>query len=159
NGGPVSINLIQEGSRISEMLGGLYDMRGIVVRGLRDPLARMVMESNEYGEVIQQSRATAPLNGLNVKGYGMILVDSFVRASCVGSKWRVAVVMHREWDSQDCMLQEFEIDYLYDKADFPGKSPGDIGAGTVARLEGNVVNLAGTRGKWIVDLISCDAKN
>ncbi|EGG11142.1 uncharacterized protein MELLADRAFT_102831 [Melampsora larici-populina 98AG31] len=88
------IVLVEDASGESVLLEGRCKLRGVVVQGGEDLCARMVLDG-----MSSECQAILPgLEGLTVSGRGLVLQGNPVCTDAYGDEWRVAVLMHREWD-------------------------------------------------------------
>ncbi|EGG01574.1 uncharacterized protein MELLADRAFT_92065 [Melampsora larici-populina 98AG31] len=149
--GPVPVLLLQEGNESGQNLEGRLQLEGIVVQGGPNRRARLMIEDDACGSNSLLS-STAPRTGLNVRGEGMVLSDAVVQSGSDGGDWRLAEVMHREWDMQHLIFREFFVNYMYDSSELTGIGEGRGDIGSVLWLEGAVVNVLGQGGRWIVRL-------
>ncbi|EGG10656.1 uncharacterized protein MELLADRAFT_60406 [Melampsora larici-populina 98AG31] len=150
----LAVTLVQESLHYRQDLSGRVNLEGVVVQGGIDRSSRLVLDALDDTACADRRRSFAAETtvGLQVAGSALLVKDSFVRNDSAGSKWRVAVMMHREWDMQYLMYREFEVDYIYDRLAIGAASIGHLRPGEVVSVSGNVVDIGGAHGKWIVAL-------
>ncbi|EGG10675.1 uncharacterized protein MELLADRAFT_103262 [Melampsora larici-populina 98AG31] len=136
--GPVNVTLVQEVTAGAEYPTGQLHLHGVVVRGQSQPSMRLVIEHEEAVGAYWADTSMGPSPGLNVLGRGMVLSDSLVSLAISGQKWRVAAVMHREWDMQAVGLDG---------------TPGSVVAGQLLLLRGTVLSMNGSNGRWVVKVV------
>ncbi|EGG10793.1 uncharacterized protein MELLADRAFT_103063 [Melampsora larici-populina 98AG31] len=91
--------LIEEGAVQGQHLVGLCSLSGVIVRGGRERCAQLILDrdTSSAGQVDGLARVNGP--GLTVSGRGLVLRDALVCTDSFGDEWRVASLMHREWDN------------------------------------------------------------
>ncbi|EGG01145.1 uncharacterized protein MELLADRAFT_111187 [Melampsora larici-populina 98AG31] len=97
---PIPVALVEEFVLDNDDMTGVHELRGVVVGGGSNIGGRLVMERSRHEPGSTNNIFAGIGPGLNVRGRGLVLKDSLVEAGPSGSEWRVAVVLHREWDME-----------------------------------------------------------
>ncbi|EGG04942.1 uncharacterized protein MELLADRAFT_107969 [Melampsora larici-populina 98AG31] len=91
----VPVLLVEEEHGDSANLAGRCSLSGVVVQGSQRHGTTLVVD----GTPSEGWKPSTGLNGLAVSGRGLVLRDTAVCKDSFGNVWRVASLMHKEWDT------------------------------------------------------------
>ncbi|EGG11493.1 uncharacterized protein MELLADRAFT_91067 [Melampsora larici-populina 98AG31] len=146
----VPVLLVDESRVESPNLAGPCRLSGVVVQGGDLHFARLILDEAAW---VRDTNFPA-VEGLTVSGRRLVLRDTTVCTDSCADEWRVASLVHKEWDTAHLMFRQFEVDYIYDGKALSREEGESMRVGEVITLAGEVVNMSGRGGKWIVKVVT-----